>query len=139
MKLAQLSGAFLLMMASSPAMAKDPPVGLTIMAGQNWAFRIVDGQPAEARLLATGEKAQSGEITASLSTNTGLMLSIMNRTGKWLNYRAFLTRGTDDRGRPTSVCTLAPEALIVESWPGESSSVRISHFTAAREGALICK
>lgn len=125
------------MMFAAPALADgDARPGLFIKPGESWAFKVTDGQPAEARRLGQGEEAAEGEIQATFSGD-GSMLSVRNRSAQPFNYQAFVARRPEDRGQRTSVCTLVPNIAMMESWPGGLPGLRLTNFSEAGDG-MIC-
>jgi hypothetical protein len=129
--------ALIAMSLSGPAMAeKAPQPGLFVKPGESWAFKVVDGQPSEPRLLTNGEQSNQGEIMVRFSAD-GSMLQVRSRAEGSYNYQAFIARKPDEKGKRTSVCTLIPGVMAMESWPGGLPGIRLTNFTEAGEG-MIC-
>lgn len=128
-------GIVLAAISAQPAWAEKPE-GLFIKPGETVAFRVVDGQPANAHPIGADDTLAEGEIKASFSPD-GEMLGVRNHSGTSLNYQAFIARKADDKGKRTSVCTLVPDIAVFENWPGGLPGIRLANFTPAGEG-MIC-
>jgi hypothetical protein len=122
---------------AGPALAEAAPQpGLFVKPGESWAFKVVDGQPVEPRPLTNGEKGNAGEIMVRFSTD-GSMLQVRSSAAGSYNYQAYIARKPDDKGKRTSVCTLIPGVMAMESWPGGLPGIRLTNFTEAGEG-MVC-
>ncbi len=129
--------AMLAMAFANPTLAGNAPQpGLFVKPGESWAFKVVDGQPAEPRQLTNGDQGNPGEITVRFSSD-GSMLQVRSRAEGSYNYQAFIAHKPDERGKRTSVCTLIPGVMAMESWPGGLPGIRLTNFTEAGEG-MIC-
>ncbi|WP_292996038.1 hypothetical protein [Novosphingobium sp. UBA6272] len=124
------------LLLANPALAREAQPGLFISPGEAWAFKVVNGQPAEARKLSPDDKLAKGEIVASFSED-GSMLRVRNSGDVSFNYQAFISRNPEDKGKRTSVCTLIPNVAMMESWPGGLPGLRLTNFSDAGEG-MIC-
>ena len=119
---------------AGPALADESPLpGLYLKHGESFIFKVIDGQPAEVRSANADERPQSGEVSASLSAD-GSMLQVVSAADTSLNYQAFIARGATDKGQRTSVCTLLPGVMAMESWPGGLPGIRIVNFKPAGDG-----
>lgn len=121
---------------ANPALARDTQPGLFISPGETWAFKVVNGQPDEARKLLPDDKPTDGEIVASFSPD-GAMLRLRNGTEGSFNYQAFIARNPQEKGKRTSVCTLIPNVAMMESWPGGLPGLRLTNFSDAKN-EMIC-
>ena len=128
--------ALVALILANPALARDVQPGLFISPGEAWAFKVVDGQPAEARKLSPGDTPEKGEIVASFSDD-GSMLRVRNSGDVPFNYQAFISRNPQEKGKRTSVCTLIPNVAMMESWPGGLPGLRLTNFSDAGDG-MIC-
>lgn len=118
------------LIAATPVQA-EAPMGLVIHPGESIIFRLVDGQPADVRRAEDNVEAKDGEISARMSGGGMVMLAVRNSGGEALNYRAFIVRGDQDKGRRTSVCTLFPGVLSMETWQEPIGGIRVADFTPA--------
>lgn len=152
--------ATLAMTIASTATAHTPPLpplnngatapqelpGLTILMGETWIFRIEKGQPAGARRAEPDAEPGKGEIKVTLSRDGGATMTVVNNSGEWYNYRAFISLKPGHKGNRTSVCTLMDGGgimegggMVVESWPQPFPAIRIADFTEAPEGQMRCQ
>ena len=125
-----------------PASAKEeiPLPGLTVKMGESWIFRIENGQPADARPAAKGDKPATGELMVEMKASNGTTLTVTNNGETWYNYRAFITSSPEKKGQPTSVCTLMGGGRFAfEMWPNAIPAIRVSDFEPADEGAMVCR
>jgi hypothetical protein len=119
---------------------KPPLPGLLVKMGETWVFQIENGQPVKIRPSKESDTLAPGEVQVSLSNSAGTMMTVKNNAGTWLNYKAFMTPKAGKKGTPTSVCTVMSEGRMgVEVWPGTIPAIRITEFTPAAEGEMVCK
>jgi hypothetical protein len=123
---------------ASPAQAKDPQPGLYVRTGEAYIFRIVDGQPAQARRAAQGEQAGDGEVRVEVSPQNGTTMTVTNRTGGTLNYEAYVARDEFQKGTRTSVCTLLNGPFAMEQWPNSLPGIRVTNFQPAGN-EMVCR
>jgi hypothetical protein len=124
-------------LAAGPAIAeKAPPPGLFVGQGKAYLFKVVDGQPAEARPAAADENPQQGEIRVALR---GGMMTVLNAGPQSYDYQAFIAKDGAEKGQRTSVCTLMPGVASMESWSGDLPGIRLANFTPAEPEAMVCR
>lgn len=114
--------------------ARDRP-GLFVKQGETWFFKIKDGQPADARKGGEDDKPGNDEIRVSLG---GGNMIVLNGSSVAYNYQAFIAKKPSDKGSRTSVCTLLPGVTVFENWPDKLPGIRLTNFSAADDGAMIC-
>jgi hypothetical protein len=128
---------------TSPVLAKKdkaPLPGLLVKMGETWAFQIEKGQPVKVRASKEGDTLVPGEVQVSLSNSNGSMMTVKNNAGTWLNYKAFMTPKEGKKGTPTSVCTVMSQGRMgIEMWPFTIPAIRVTEFTPAAEGEMVCR
>jgi hypothetical protein len=135
-----LVAAFILPSTAIAKKDKAPLPGLLVKMGETWVFQIDKGQPVKIRPSKQGDTLAPGEVQVSLENSAGTMMTVKNNAGTWLNYKAFMTAKEGKKGTPTSVCTVMSEGRMgVEVWPGSIPAIRVTEFTPAAEGEMICK
>jgi hypothetical protein len=122
----------------SGAQARDPRPGLFVRMGEAYIFRIVDGQPAQARRAAQGEQAGEGEVRVEVSARGGTVMTVTNRTGGTLNYEAYIAGDEFEKGTRTSVCTLLNGPFAIEQWPSSLPGIRVTNFEPAGD-SMVCR
>ena len=131
MRILNLSLAILALMAAAPLSAK--PAGLTVRAGESWAFSLFRGQPVNARKVRAGAQPGPGQIHVTVRTLMGTTMSISSANDIAYTYQAELI-GVD---RPVTVrsCTLPANGRVsFEHWPEIADAVRLSNFKPAPKG-----
>jgi hypothetical protein len=121
----------LLLLAAQPIAAQAP--GLTVKAGETWAFALYRGQPVRARKVSPSTKPSPGQVVVTVRSLMGTSLSIASNNPQPFTYKAELI-GAE---KPVAVrsCTLpANGRLSFESWPEKASAVRLSNFKIAPKG-----
>ena len=114
--------------------------GLTVDAGETWIFRVVDGQPAQARKVASGTAPGPGELSISLEIENGPVMVVTNNDGTWYNYRAFVITKPNTKGHRVTVCTLMGGGLSTyEDWRDPVPAIRIADFTVADANTTVCR
>lgn len=127
----------LFLTASAPQEAQP---GLVIHMGETWFFHVENGQPAGARRASKDDKAQPGELIASLDDRGMTMLSVTNGGEIWYDYSAYIVTKPGHKGNRTSVCTLMGGGRSAfESWPEHIPAIRIADFREVPEGQMQCR
>jgi hypothetical protein len=115
---------------------------LVLQPGEAVLFHLDHGRPVLDRTVRPDEKIPAGSLLAHLTVDTSkgapdTMLSIVNNTPGFLNYKARISRGGTNQA--TSVCTLMSNGRAAfESWPYAIDSVALDQFTDAPE-KMICQ
>ena len=127
-------------LAASPAAAQQ--AGVFVKMGESIVFHLDHGQPVDAHSATGADKPAAGEIRVDLRYADGATtMVVINNSGGFLNYRAFITRDADSPGKATSVCTLMDGGRMgVESWPGQPlPGIRLTDFTPAAQDRMTCQ
>ena len=103
---------------------------LTMRPGETWVFKVKDGQPADAHLVAASAKPAKGEVVATVRSLFGTILIISNNSGVPYSFNAELMPGRNLTAVRT--CTLPSGGKPdIEQWEQKAEQVRISNFRAA--------
>lgn len=125
---------------ASPAAAQQ--AGVFVKTGESVVFRLDHGQPIDAHPAARADQPAAGEIRVDLRYADGATtMVVINNSGGFLNYRAFIARDAAGPGEATSVCTLMDGGRMgIENWPGQPlSGIRLSDFTPASQDSMACQ
>ena len=117
--------AALLLLAAVPAQAS----GLTVRTGETWIFSVKNGEPSQARKVASA-KNPKGQIKVAVRSLLGTAMTVTNNSPIANTYRAELLSG----GKATVArsCTLPSNARpSFEQWQQNAGAVRIGGFKIA--------
>jgi hypothetical protein len=119
--------AALLLLAAVPAQA----AGLTVRTGETWIFSVKNGEPAQARKVASSAKIPKGQIKVAVRSMLGTAMTVTNNGPIAYTYRAELLSG--GKASVARSCTLPPNARpSFEQWQQNADAVRIGGFKIAR-------
>jgi len=118
--------AALLLLAAVPAQA----AGLTVRTGETWIFSVKNGEPAQARKVASSAKIPKGQIKVAVRSMLGTAMTVTNNGPIAYTYRAELLSG--GKASVARSCTLPPNARpSFEQWQQKADAVRIGRFEIA--------
>ena len=118
--------AALLLVAAVPAQA----AGLTVRIGETWIFTVKNGEPAQARKVASSAKIPKGQIKVAVRAMLGTVMTVTNNGPIAYTYRAELLSG--GKASVARSCTLPPNARpSFEQWQQKADAVRIGRFEIA--------
>jgi hypothetical protein len=122
-----------LLLAATPVAAR--PAGLTVKAGETWAFSLSGGQPVKARKVGADAKPAAGQIVVTVRSMMGTTMTISSNNRQAYSYKAELVGAA--KAVPIRSCQLpANSRLSFENWPQKATAVRLSNFkVATRDGA----
>ena len=120
-------------MATPLLLAAALAASLSAQPGESWLFRIANGQPIAARLVAPNATPARGEIRLSVKRMLGTTVTMLNNSPQAYTYRATLV-GADGKTIVAKSCVLpAHNRLAMESWPQVAVAVRVDSFKPTRE------
>ena len=107
--------------------------GLTVKAGESWAFSLHRGQPVNARKSSPGAKPAPGKIHVTVRAMMGTTMTISSANDVAYTYRAELIGA--GKNIPARSCTLPADGKpSFEHWAESAEAVRLSDFKTAPKG-----